>query len=171
MLIRPYAPADADEVNAVARSAFAQYEGIYKDWDILIRGVGAMASLAEQGEIIVAEDHRVVGAVCYCPPASAPRAAFFEREWPIIRMLVVDPNARGQGIGRKLTEECIRRAAREEANLIALHTSPAMQTALAMYVRMGFTLTRRVPDRFGVPYGVYTLSLTPTQASASSPSH
>jgi hypothetical protein len=30
---------DADGVNSVPRSAFAQYEGAYKDWDTLIRGV------------------------------------------------------------------------------------------------------------------------------------
>jgi hypothetical protein len=30
---------------------------------------------------------------------------------------------------------------------------------LAMYLKMGFKLTRQVPDRFGVPYAVYTLDL------------
>lgn len=160
MLLRPFTSADADAVNSVARSAFAQYEGIYTDWNSLIGAVGSMASLAQQGEIVVAEARdRVIGAVAYCPPGSVPRAAFFDPDWPIIRMLVVDPHARGQGAGRALTLDCVRRARRDGAAVVALHTSPVMKVALALYLEMGFELARPVPDRFGVPYGVYTLGL------------
>lgn len=160
MLIREFRAADATAVNAVALAAFAQYEGIYSDWETFTRGVGSMASLAEGTEIIVAEDEgQLLGAVVYCPPHSTPRADFFKPEWPIVRMLVVDPPARGKGVGRKLTQECIRRATRDGASQISLHTSPAMAVALAMYLKMGFRLIREVPERFGVPYGVYTLEL------------
>jgi hypothetical protein len=34
-----------------------------------------------------------------------------------------------------------------------------MEVALSLYDKMGFKLERRVPDRFGVPYGVYLLPL------------
>jgi ribosomal protein S18 acetylase RimI-like enzyme len=170
MLIRPYDPADADAVNAVALAAFAQYRGVYDDWETLSRGVGATSALAEHAELIVAaEDGRVAGAVAYCPPGSEPRADFFEPGWPIIRMLVVDPAARGKGIGRRLTEECIQRARRDGAEVIALHTSPAMEVALALYLRMGFRLARRVPDRFGVPYAVYLLPLRETAVADGAP--
>jgi ribosomal protein S18 acetylase RimI-like enzyme len=160
MLIRPYSPSDADAVNANALAAFAQYKGVYTDWDVLERGVGSMASLAETGEIVVAEAAgAVVGAVAYIGPGRSPRAEFFEAEWPIIRMLVVNPAARGQGIGRKLTQACLELAQRDGAAVIALHTSPAMKVALALYLRMGFKLLRSVPDRFGVPYAVYLKEL------------
>ena len=84
-------------MNAVALAAFAQYEGVYSDWETLTRGVGSMASLAKGGEIVVAEaaDGSIVGAVAYFPPHSEPRADFFAPGWPIVRMLVVDPAARG----------------------------------------------------------------------------
>jgi ribosomal protein S18 acetylase RimI-like enzyme len=116
-----------------------------------------MSALAESAEILVAEDGggRIVGAVAYVAPFKAPRADFFAPEWPIVRMLAVDPPARGQGIGRKLTRACIDKARRDRAAAIALHTSPAMAAALALYLRMGFQLHRKVPDRFGVPYAVY----------------
>jgi len=161
MIIRPFAPADATAVNRVALAAFAQYEGVYRDWDRLMRGVGATAGLAEAGEIVVAEDGAgdIVGAVAYFGPEAGPRPDFFAPHWPIVRMLVVDPAARGRGIGRRLTEACIARARRDGADAIALHTSPAMAAALALYLRMGFRLERRVPDRFGVPYGLYLKDL------------
>lgn len=160
MLIRPFGHTDAAAVNAVALAAFAQYDGVYSDWETLMRGVGAMAALAEHSDVLVADiDGAVAGAVAYFGPGTTPRADFFEPEWPIIRMLVVDPAARGRGVGRRLTEACIDRARRDGARLIALHTSPAMEVALAMYLGMGFVLERHVPDRFGVPYGIYVLRL------------
>lgn len=160
MLIRSYEAADAAAVNKVALAAFAEYEGVYSDWSVLTRAVGAMASLASSGEVFVADDRgEIVGAVAYIPPRGNPRADFFKPEWPIIRMLVVHPRARGKGIGRKLTEACVSLARRDESSVISLHTSPAMEAALALYLKMGFRLERRVPDRFGVPYGVYLLHL------------
>jgi ribosomal protein S18 acetylase RimI-like enzyme len=160
MLVRPFHPTDAGAVNAVALAAFAQYRDVYDDWATLSRGVGAMASLAQHAEIVVAEDEReLLGAVAYCPPGSMPRADFFEPEWSIIRMLVVLPSARGAGVGRRLTRECIARARRDEAGVIALHTSPVMKVALSMYLRTGFQLAREVPDRFGVPYGLYLMQV------------
>lgn len=156
MLIRPYSLTDAEAVNATALAAFNQYRGVYSDWDVLERGISSMASLADTAEIFVAEVKGVVvGAVAYVRPWGSPRAEFFQPNWPIIRMLVVDPSARGQGIGRKLTETCLELAHRDEAEAIALHTSPAMEVALALYLRMGFKLLHRVLDRFGVPYSVY----------------
>jgi len=160
MLIRSYSPSDAGAVNATALAAFAQYRGVYSDWDVLERGVGSMASLSDTGEILLADaDGAVVGAVAYIGPRQSPRADFFEPDWPIIRMLVVDPAARGRGIGRALTQACLERARRDRAEVIALHTSPAMEVALALYLNMGFKLLRRVPDRFGVPYAVYVKPL------------
>jgi ribosomal protein S18 acetylase RimI-like enzyme len=168
VLIRPFAADDAAEVNATALEAFAQYRNVYDDWDRLAQGVGAMASLADTGELIVAvvPAAGIVGAVAYFGPGSTPRAEFFEAHWAIIRMLVVRPCARRRGIGRRLTEECIARARRDGAPLVALHTSPLMEAALGMYLRMGFELVGRVPDRFGVPYGVYILNLRPPSAAS-----
>ena len=101
---------------------------------------------------------QIVGAVAYVGPQQ-PKPAFFEPAWPIIRMLVVDPSARSKGIGRQLTEECLRRAERDRSGVIALHTTPIMTVALPMYLRMGFTRVRDAPDILGVPYAVYVKAL------------
>jgi hypothetical protein len=99
MRIRSFASGAAEAVNEVALAAFAQYRGVYSDWEVLARSVGAMAGLAETAEIFVAEDAgRIAGAIAYVPPFAQPRAEFFRPEWPIIRMLVVDPAARGAAL-------------------------------------------------------------------------
>ena len=88
-----------------------------------------------------------------------PKAAYFDQSWPIIRMLVVDRAFRGQGLGHALSNECIARAKRDGAPLIALHTRPIMTVALPMYLRMGFVKAYEAPPIFGVAYAVYTKAL------------
>lgn len=157
---RTFEAADSKAVDAVALEAFEQYRDVYSDWETLRHAVGRMSALDREAELLIAEvDGEVAGAVAYCPPHSKPRADIFEPRWPLIRMLVVAPGARGRGLGRSLTQACIDRARRDGAAAIALHTSPAMEVALALYLKMGFRLERRVPDRFGVPYAVYLLDL------------
>ena len=163
--LRAFKPTDADAVNALALRAFNEFRDAYSDWAAYSRTIGNMASLSTSGELIVASDQdRIVGAVVYVGPHQ-PKRAFFSDEWPILRMLVVDPEHRGQGVGRLLTQACIERAQRDGASVIALHTSPIMQIALPMYLRMGFVFEREVPSIFGVPYGVYVKRLSAQQGT------
>ena len=55
-----------------------------------------------------------------------------------IRLLGVDPAARGQGVGQALTRACIALARQAGHSQVILHTTKAMQTAWAMYEKMGF---------------------------------
>ena len=55
-----------------------------------------------------------------------------------IRLLAVDPRFRGSGVGKALTAECIRIAREAGHAQVILHTTAAMQTAWAMYERIGF---------------------------------
>jgi GNAT superfamily N-acetyltransferase len=158
-MLRDFNPADADTIDRLALSAFVQFKSKYADWQAMAQSVSRMSTLAEVGEIIVADtDAQIVGAVAYVGP-DRPKATHFCQAWPIIRMLVVRPSARGRGLGRLLTEECLRRARRDQATTIALHTSPIMTVALPMYLRMGFTKFSDAPDICGVPYAVYTRQL------------
>lgn len=159
-MLRDYRYNDAEAIVRVAQAAFAQFEQDYSDWPLFTANVAKMPELAKTGEIIVAEDGgQIVGAVAYVGP-QPPKAAFFEPGWPVIRMLVVDPAARGKGIGRQLTEECLRRAERDRSPVIALHTTPIMTVALPMYLRMGFAKVHDAPDILGVRYAVYVKTLT-----------
>jgi ribosomal protein S18 acetylase RimI-like enzyme len=153
--LRDFRPADAPQVNRVALAAFGQFRAHYSDWPAMAASVARMATLAEHGELIVAErDDRIIGAVAYVAPGR-PKPSCFDAAWPVIRMLVVDPGHRGLGAGRALTEDCLSRARRDGSPVIALHTSPFMTVALSMYVGMGFERLREGPMIFGVPSAVY----------------
>jgi ribosomal protein S18 acetylase RimI-like enzyme len=54
------------------------------------------------------------------------------------RLLAVDPASRGQGIGKLLTIECIRKAKGKKSDQVIIHTTMAMQTAWKMYENLGF---------------------------------
>lgn len=157
-------PADFPAIDALAVAAWQVLRPGYDpaQWDGMVAAVGKMSRLAGAGELIVAcpadAPQRLLGAVVYLPPG-ASNPTIFPEGWPSIRMLVTAPEARQQGLGRRLTEECIARARRDGAACIGLHTSPAMTVALPLYLRMGFRHDRDLPPIAGAPYARYCLNL------------
>lgn len=155
--VRPFAAADGQRVNAVARAAFAEYEGLYEDWPSFIDGIGRMADLGADGDLFVAElGGVIVGAVVHVAPGR-PRSAVFPEDWSVIRMLVVAPEARGHGAARQLVAACLVAAQTAGAPVVGLHTTPVMASALRMYTATGFTRDRDLAPIRGVPYGRYVL--------------
>jgi GNAT superfamily N-acetyltransferase len=157
--IRDYESSDAENLNRIAVAAFDQYRDQYQDWPAMRARLSTTSALSATGEVIVVEcQGQLAASVAYFGPNS-PKAAFFDRSWPVTRMLVVDPAFRGKGLGRTLSMECIARARRDGSPIIALHTSSIMAVALPMYLRMGFVKVFDAPPIFGVEYSVYTRTL------------
>ena len=109
-------------------------------------------------EVLVAvAETRVVGGVTYVP-GPGPYAQMITADEAEVRMLVVDPEVQGHGVGTALVGACVAMARAAGKRTLALGTMPAMGAAQRLYARLGF---RRAPERHHeVPGGPCLVSYT-----------
>ncbi len=157
--LRAYRAGDSAIVDQIAIAAFSEFNENDGEWPTRERTPQRASSLATAGEMIVASmQDDIAGCVTYVSPG-LEKQEWFDREWAVIRMLAVRPECRGLGVGKALTEECVRRARRDGAAIIALHTSRLLHVAVAMYERMGFSFLRESNTHGGVSYGIWVKPL------------
>jgi ribosomal protein S18 acetylase RimI-like enzyme len=140
--IRPARAGDHDRIVALTRRAYGEYAAVMAPsaWRALHDAIET--SLTDDTGVtrLVAElDGVVVGsAALYEPGTDAYRGLASRAPWPEVRLVAVDPAARGNGIARLLVLECARRAQESGASDLGLHTSRSMRVAKHLYERMGF---------------------------------
>jgi ribosomal protein S18 acetylase RimI-like enzyme len=121
-------------------------------WDALSGAIDAgLASDQKMDRIVALEGDTIVGSALLMAPTEDAYKGFGVRVTaPEVRLVAVDPSARGRGIARALMDECLRRARASGATEIGLHTSRSMQAAIRMYEGMGF---ERAPENDFQPPG------------------
>ena len=124
---------DQASIRDVTIGAYQEFAPFFQeDWNTYRDSI--LATLADVGpaEQIVAEQGGVVvGTALLFPPGTAfhtddaadPDSAAAAPAGPEIRLLAVAPAARGQGIGKALVRECLRRARQSGCKVLTLHTT------------------------------------------------
>lgn len=145
--IRPARPEELASVGRLAAESYAQLPGMPGPdeqpgyYAMLRDAAGRARNPAITVLAAVDGDGEPVGCVDFIADMAAYGAAGPARELPDaagIRLLAVRPDRRGGGLGKALTQACIARAEALGRQAVILHTTRAMQTAWAMYERLGF---------------------------------
>lgn len=137
-ILRPHQPGDIGWVIARHGQLYAEEYGWDETFEAFVAEIAAKFILefdAKRERCWVAErDGETVGAVFLVRQSE---------EVAKLRMLIVAPEGRGLGIGKRLVEECIRFARRKGYCKITLWTNDILTAARAIYVATGFQLTAR----------------------------
>lgn len=147
LIIRPARPDEFSSIGKLMVDVYSQLEGFPKPSDQpeyykLLAKVGELTNKPETELLVtVTPDEKIAGAVVYFGDMKyygSGGTATQEKDAAGFRLLAVDEAYRGQGVGKLLTQECIRKAKSANRSQLIIHTTMAMKTAWKMYEAMGF---------------------------------
>jgi GNAT superfamily N-acetyltransferase len=146
--LRAATRADRAVIETLTLAAYEQYAAVLSApfWAAYRDNIRhALADVGPAEQIVAEEGGALVGAVLLYPAGALLDTGGppITLAFPEVRLLAVAPAARGKGVGRRLMEECIRRARVAGAPALTLHTFEIMQVAMRLYERMGFA---RAPE-------------------------
>jgi DNA-binding MarR family transcriptional regulator/N-acetylglutamate synthase-like GNAT family acetyltransferase len=145
-LLRSHRPGDIGWVIARHGAVYAQEYGFDLTFEALVAEIGAQFITsfdpAREHCWIAEVDGEPVGSIFLVRSSD---------EIAKLRLLLVEKKARGLGIGRTLTEQCIRFAREAGYKGMVLWTQSCLTAARDIYRRSGFRLTDAQPNHsFGV---------------------
>jgi DNA-binding MarR family transcriptional regulator/predicted N-acetyltransferase YhbS len=149
-LLRPPRPGDIGWVVARHGALYAQEYG----WDMRFEALVARiaADFVDRFEPrreacwIAERDGGNVGCV-FLVQARHDTSGAITPKTAQLRMLLVEPSARGLGIGARLVAECERFARAQGYRRIVLWTNSVLSAARAIYSKAGYTLTKSEPHQ------------------------
>jgi ribosomal protein S18 acetylase RimI-like enzyme len=144
--IRPAVQSELAATAELILRAFAEYlplveAGFAQHFEADAR---TLADRLGTSEVLVAErGGALIGTVTLIPEGRHYAMAGWPPGWAAVRLLAVDPAARGSGAGRMLVAACVARARALGVPAIGLHTATFMTPARRVYEGLGF---QRVPE-------------------------
>jgi len=145
--IRNAKPSEFETIGELMVAVYSQLEGFPKEaaqpnYYKMLRNIGDLTTKSETELLVaVSSDNKIAGGVVYFSDMhyyGSGGTATQEKNASGFRLLAVATSARGQGIGKILTHECIRKAKEKKHSEVIIHSTKAMQTAWKMYENLGF---------------------------------
>ena len=136
--------AEPDEFEAIGDVAVTAYRTIDPDlgrYELRLRDVAARSQVATV--LVAMVDGRVTGTATYVGDSASPLAESDDPDDAGLRMLAVQPDAMGSGIGTALVVEAVARARADGRRRLVLLSRSSMKAAHAIYDRLGF---QRAPE-------------------------
>ncbi|TDL80429.1 GNAT family N-acetyltransferase [Peribacillus frigoritolerans] len=147
MLIRKMKEHEIEFVRMQRLEGYKEYRSLVSEdhWYALKGTLSSDSDLNKGVEIFVAEiENQLAGSIVLFPGKMASYEWTSDSpDYPEIRMLAVDHQYRGHGIGRALVQHCIDLSAKQGYSFVGLHTADFMKNAIALYTKMNF---ERVPE-------------------------
>ncbi len=146
-IIRNAQPAEFEQIGKLMVQVYSQLEGFPKQSEQpayyeMLSNIGKMTDKPDTELLVaVSPDGQILGGVVYFGDMryyGSGGTATGEKNAAGFRLLAVDPAARGRGVGKELTKECIRKARAQNLSRVIIHSTKAMQTAWKMYEGLGF---------------------------------
>lgn len=150
LAVRDARRADVAAVVSVTLAAYEQYAAQLPPpyWEAYRANiVSTLGDVRPAAQLVAEREGRIAGAVLLYPGGAALPGldgAASTMRWPEVRLLAVDPAARGRGVGEALMRACIARARAAGAGALTLHTAPMMAAAMRLYARLGFVRVREL---------------------------
>ncbi|EFM11282.1 GCN5-related N-acetyltransferase [Paenibacillus curdlanolyticus YK9] len=142
IIVRDAASSESDIVRQVMLGAYEQYAPFIPEsmWEPYRAAISASVEGDGPSDRLVALwDGEIVGAAqVFDGSESAYGRAELAIFGPIIRYVSVLPKARGRGIATALLKETAARSLARGYNVLHLHTSDMMASAVKLYERLGF---------------------------------
>lgn len=146
-IVRNAKPSEFDEIGKLMVQVYSQLEDFPKESEQpeyyeMLANIGELTKKPKTELLVaVSSEGKIVGAVVYFSDmkyygsgGTAPE----EENASGFRLLAVSPTGRGQGVGKLLTNECIKKAKNQKRDQLIIHTTKAMKVAWKMYEHIGF---------------------------------
>ncbi|MFY0690838.1 MAG: GNAT family N-acetyltransferase [Paracoccaceae bacterium] len=156
IILRPFRADDAEWLARRHGVLYAEHDGFDETFEPLVAGI-LDAFLAEhdpsceRGWIAQRGQERLGSIFCVRHDAETAK----------LRLFLLEPNVRGQGLGQRLLSQCVSFAREAGYRRMTLWTHESHRAACALYARNGFVCERAEPVRsFGVDLVEQTWSVT-----------